>query len=104
MLPLIGTLNTVFCVKLFGAASGVELFLLPCALLATLFRPDERSKTVIVAALPFIAYLFVDDRLGPPLMMTTAYARLIALNGMSVATLIALIGLMNSTMLAARQA
>jgi hypothetical protein len=35
-------------------------------------------------------------------MVTSEYARLIALNGMSVAALIALIGLLCSTMLAAR--
>jgi len=103
LLPLIGTLNTIFCVKLFGTASDVELFLLPCALLATLlFRSGEQWKTLILAALPFIAYVFIDDRLGPPLMVTTEHARLIALNGMSVAALFTLIGLMGSTMLAAQ--
>jgi hypothetical protein len=104
LLPLAGVGNTVFCVKLFGASSGVELFLIPCALLGTiLFRPDDRLKTAIVAALPFVAYLFIDAHLGPPAMMTSDYARLIALNGMSVAALIALIGLLCSTLLAARE-
>lgn len=101
LLLLAGVGNTVFCTKLFGAASGVELFLLPCALLGTvLFRPDERLKSALVAALPFIAYLVVDARLGEPVMVTSDHARLIALNGMSVAALIALIGLLCSTMLA----
>jgi hypothetical protein len=68
-----------------------------------LFRPDERPKAAIVAALPFIAYLFVDAHLGQPVMMTSDYARLVALNGMSVAALIALIGLLCSTLLAARE-
>lgn len=104
LLPLAGVGNTVFCVKLFGAASGVEVFLLPCALLGTvLFRPDERLKSAIVVALPFIAYLFVDAHLGEPVMMTSEYARLVALNGMSVAALIALIGLLCSTQLATRE-
>ncbi len=104
LLPLVGTVNTLFCVKLFGTASGVELFLLPCALLGTLlFRPEERLKTAMVAALPFIVYLFIDDRFGPPVMVTREYARLVALNGMSVAALIALIGLLSSTLLATRQ-
>lgn len=105
LLPLVGVVNTVFCVKLFGASSGVELFLLPCALLGTiLFRPHERLTTIVVAALPFLAYLVVDHRLGSPLMVTSEYTRLIALNGMSVAALIALIGLLSSTILAAREA
>ncbi len=103
LLPLAGVGNTVFCVKLFGTSSGVELFLLPCALLGTiLFRPDERLKTAIVAALPFIVYLFVDAHLGQPVMMTSDYSRLVALNGVSVAALIALIGLLSSTLLAER--
>jgi hypothetical protein len=105
LLVLAGVGNTVFCVKLFGTLSGVELFLLPCALLGTvLFRPDERLKSAIVAALPFIVYLLVDADLGQPVMVTSDYARLIALNGMSVAALIALIGLLCSTMLSAREA
>lgn len=103
LLPLIGVVNTVFCVKLFGVATGVELFLIPCALLGTiLFRPEERLKTAVVALLPFIAYLFVDAELGQPVMVTPDTARLVALNGMSVAALIALIGLFCSTILAAR--
>ena len=57
----------------------------------------------MVAALPFIVYLFIDDRFGAPVMVTREYTRLIALNGMSVAALIALIGLLGSTLLAARQ-
>ena len=57
----------------------------------------------MVAALPFIVYLFIDDRFGPPVMVTREYARLVALNGMSVAALIALIGLLSSTLLATRQ-
>ena len=104
LLPLIGTFNTVFCVKLFGTASGVELFLLPCLLLATvLFRPEERWKIAIVAALPFAAYFFIDERLGPPLMSTTEHRQLIAINGISVASLISLVWLMVSTMFSAQQ-
>ena len=39
MLPIVGIVNTVFCVKLIGLATAVELFLLPCILLAAiLFR------------------------------------------------------------------
>ena len=103
LLPLVGVANTTFCVKLFGAASGVELFLIPCALLGTiLFRPDERLKAAIVAALPFITYLFIDAHLGRPLMLTSDYSSLVALNGMSAAALIAVIGLFCSALLAAQ--
>ncbi len=89
--------------QVFGAASGVELFLLPCALLGTvLFRPDERLKSAIVVALPFIAYLFVDAHLGEPVMMTSSM-RGSSPERMSVAALIALIGLLCSTLLATRE-
>jgi hypothetical protein len=43
LLPIAGVANTVLCVKLFGVASAVELFLFSCILLAAiLFRPAER--------------------------------------------------------------
>ncbi len=44
LLPIAGVANTVLCVKLFGVASAVELFLFPRILLgAILFRPTERT-------------------------------------------------------------
>jgi len=42
-LPLIGIANTVWCTALFGPASGIALFLLPCIVLAILVpHADER--------------------------------------------------------------
>ena len=97
LMILAGTANTVFCVKLFGAPSGVELFLLPCALLAALlFRPDERVRSLPLLALPFASYLLIDSRLGAPVMQVAEsnYASLVAINATSVAALTALIGLL----------
>ncbi|MGY3449381.1 hypothetical protein [Bradyrhizobium sp. USDA 4353] len=97
LMVLAGTLNTVFCVKLFGAHSGVELFLIPCALLgALLFRPDERLRSLPLLALPFASYLLIDSRLGAPVMQVADanYPSLISINAMSVAALTALIGLL----------
>jgi hypothetical protein len=61
-LPIAGAANTVLCVKLFGVASAVELFLFPCILLAAiLFRPAERVVAAFVLLTPFIAYLGLES-------------------------------------------
>ncbi|MGC2781492.1 MAG: hypothetical protein WA418_38230 [Bradyrhizobium sp.] len=99
LMVLTGTANTVFCVKLFGASSGVELFLLPCALLAALlFRPDERMRSLPLLALPFMSYLLIDSRLGDPVMKVadSDCASLVAINATSVGALTALIGTLAS--------
>jgi hypothetical protein len=103
MLPIAGVANTVLCVKLFGAASAVELFLLPCLLLGSiLFRPHERIATAPVLALPFIAYLLVDWKFGVAMKVLNCneYAALITVNAMSVAALTVLIGILFTSILA----
>src|ERR1700761_3635812 len=68
MLPVIGTANGILAVKLIGIETGVELFLLPCVLLATmLFRSGERLVMLAVLAFPFAAYFFLDRIAGAPL-------------------------------------
>ena len=58
LLPLIGVANTMLSVKLFGIASGAQLFLLPCVLLgALLFRSTERAVMALVLAVTFLAYI-----------------------------------------------
>ena len=107
MLPIAGVANTMLCVKLFGTASAVELFLLPCVLLgAILFRPHERLAMIPVLALPFIVYLAVDWNLGAAMQVlnNNEYKALVAVNAMSVAALIALIGLFFASVLAGREA
>jgi hypothetical protein len=96
MLPTIGTLNGVLAVKLIGIETGVELFLLPCVLLAAiLFRRGERLVMLAVLAFPFVAYFLLDRYVGAPLVSYTAaeYRSIISMNGFSVASLFALIGL-----------
>lgn len=42
-MPVTGVANTVWTVRILGVASGTELFLMPCAVLAALlFRRTER--------------------------------------------------------------
>jgi hypothetical protein len=96
LLPIAGVANTVLCVKLFGVDTAVELFLLPCVLLAALlFRPCERAVMVLVLAVPFVAYLGLDWNLEPPLQVFSEkeYRSIVAIHGMSVAALTILIGL-----------
>ncbi|MGJ4888339.1 hypothetical protein ACQR1Y_09105 [Bradyrhizobium sp. HKCCYLRH3099] len=103
LMVLTGTGNTVFSVKLFGIHSGVELFLIPCALLgALLFRPEERLQSLPLLGLPFVCYLVVDAHLGEPLMRVaeTNYASLVSINAMSVGALTVLIGLLAAARMA----
>lgn len=95
MLPVVGTLNGVLAVKLIGTETGVELFLLPCVLLATiLLRPSERLAMLLVVALPFAAYFLADPFVGAPLATYSAgeYRSIVSMNAFSVASLFALIG------------
>ena len=103
MLCCVGTLNTVFCRWLLGAASGVELFLIPCmALAALLFRPHERLA-MGCAALPPVLAFFLDGQYGQPLVAYTgaqAHA-ILRLNAGSVGTLMFFIGFVFAKLLSA---
>jgi hypothetical protein len=95
MLPVIGTANGVLAVKLIGADTAVEMFLLPCVLLATLlFRPTERLVMAVIVAVPFVAYFVLDHAVGSPLAVfsNAEYRSIISMHAFSVASLFALIG------------
>lgn len=97
-LPVLGTLNTVWCIKLLGMDSGVALFLLPCIGLAGLsFTTAERRLSLSLLALPFAFFLWQTHGpgLGAPLLSFTPAqaAALRGLNIASVGTLTAFIGL-----------
>ncbi len=106
MLPIVGVANTVLSVKLIGLNTAVELFLLPCILLAAiLFRTSERLTMVPVLLVPFVAYFLVDGRLGNPLQIFDAgsYASIVALHAVSVACLTAFVGLQFASILSERR-
>jgi len=105
MLPIVGVANVLLWLKLFGSASGVELYLFVCILLgAVLPRTGERLKMAAALALALIVYLAIGRRLEPVQTLSTeAYALFAAVNAFSVAILIAVIGLMLSLILAARR-
>jgi hypothetical protein len=95
MLPTIGTANGILAVKLIGIDTGVELFLLPCVLLAAiLFRPGERLVMLAVLSFPFAAYFLLDQFVGAPIATysTSEYRSIIAMHAFSVASLFVVIG------------
>ena len=95
LLLFAGIGNTVLCRFAFGPGSGVEVFLLPCILLALLlFRSGERVYGLGFAALAYAAYLVPATLPGLPLHVyePDEYAALQRLNFLSAASLTALIG------------
>jgi hypothetical protein len=95
MLPLVGVANTAIAVKALGSASGVELFYLPCALLAAaLSKPGEGLLAALALGATLLAYLVGDRWLAPPLAQLSpdALAAMVRLHAMSVGGLLAYIG------------
>ena len=94
LLVVAGTANTVLCSYIYGIASGVWLFLVPCAALATLlFRVGERRALLLAALLPIGAYALLNSRLGPQL---GGFGALFGLNAGSTGSLSLFMGLVFS--------
>ncbi|MBI1365258.1 MAG: hypothetical protein GC153_04810 [Alphaproteobacteria bacterium] len=99
LLPIIGMANTIVSAKVFGQASGLEIFLIPCALIATIFfRTSERLFTVILVGAAFLIYLGLDGAYGTPVHVYSPLENqsFFKLNAMSAATLTVFIGLLAS--------
>lgn len=99
LLPLTGIANGILSTKAFGVGSGVEIFLLPCALIgAALFRPSERAIGLVVVAFSAAAYFIPARFFGQPLADYTAAdsSAMVGLNALSAATLVVFIGLLLS--------
>ncbi|WP_297443649.1 hypothetical protein [Acidocella sp.] len=97
-LPALGTLNTLWCAKLLGGASGVELFLLPCISLATLsFTTRERWLSFALMAPPIALYLSHGNAgwlISPLLHFTPVQLQALrTLNAASVGMLTAFLGM-----------
>ncbi|MBW6424151.1 hypothetical protein KX729_22045 [Rhizobium sp. XQZ8] len=95
-LPLVGTLDTLFETKLFGQASGTELFFAACIMLAALsFTPEEKWWQRGMAALVFAVFAFSRSYLGAPLhnWSDADLTILFNLNAFAVASLMAFIAL-----------
>lgn len=99
LLPLTGIANGILSTKAFGVGSGVEIFLLPCALIgAALFRPVERPIGLVIVALSAAAYFIPVRFLGQPLASYSVAdnSAMVGLNALSAATLVVFIGLLLS--------
>lgn len=97
LLPLAGIANTALSAKVFGVASGVEMFLIPCVLIGfVVFRPSERVIGLFIAGLAFLMFTLLHGSYGVPLHVYTPleYASFVKLNATSVGTLTAFVGLL----------
>jgi hypothetical protein len=95
--PLVGTANTLFCMKIMGEASGNALFLVPCAMAAALsFRERERWIMLSLVWLPVAAFLLTIDRLGAPLQPFTdaEFATMLRLNAVSTGVFVGFLGML----------
>jgi hypothetical protein len=91
ILALVGAANTIWCLKLFGPASGVGLFLYPCIVLpALLFRREERWLMLPLLGLMLALWFLPVTAFGAPLvgLTTPELVRLSALDAGSVAFLL----------------
>lgn len=94
-LPAIGAFDTVFATKLFGAESGMELFFVPCLLLAVVgFAPREARPARALVAVLFGLCVGLHGRYGAALGPWTAEeaARLADVTVFAVASLSAFVG------------
>lgn len=89
LLVLAGVANGMLNAKAFGTASGVELFLIPCGLIALLGfdRTERRTQSLLLLAVAIAA--LVHGHYGAPLGRFDApqYARFFRLNAISVIAL-----------------
>ena len=100
LLPLTGLANVVVSAKAFGAASGVAMFIVPCALIAAaFFRPSERVFAFALLALALAIFLGIDSYAAGPDPPTTRRPNTrpsSRLNALSASALVTLLGLMLS--------
>lgn len=91
--PAIGALNTAFCTMVLGRGSGVEVFLVPCAVLTVLACPSG-SKWATGAMIAFLYATFAVGRLlplGPVITLSLEQLEaLVSLNAWSAASFTAM--------------
>jgi hypothetical protein len=90
---LVGTVNTLWCMKLLGSASGVGLFFLPCIVVSVLLPRGWQRMTGIVV--PLLLLLIPGQWFGPSIMALTSAQQmhLLVLNQFSAACLLGLLAL-----------
>ena len=91
-LALAGLADTAFATIMFGQASGVAAFLVPCAMLAALsFTPEEAWTSRALTALTFVVFSAL--LWAAPAGLAPLPTGLLSLNLYSAAALTAFIGL-----------
>lgn len=103
MLPVVGIVNTMLSAKAFGVESGVEIFLIPCALIAMVFfRPSERLVAFGLAGLALLVFVGFRGAYGEPIHTYTSveYAGFLKLNAVSAGALTAFVGLLAANVVA----
>jgi hypothetical protein len=99
LLPLTGMSNVMVSAKAFGAASGVEIFLMPCALIAAaFFGPNERGIGLALLAAALGTFL-IRGHYGTPMYAYSAeeLAAFVRLNAVSAGMLVAFVGFVLSS-------
>jgi len=97
LLPLIGTINALYAMKLLGQGSGNALYLVPCLVVAALsFRASERWVMLPLVWFPVAAFLLSLDWLGAPLVPFTdaEFATMLRLNVISAGIFVGFIGML----------
>jgi len=92
---LAGMANTIVVTAIFGQASGVELFLMPCVLIAAaFFRASDSVIAMGLVALGLGLFLGLDGRYGAPICQCSAADQkaLLGLHAISAGTLVVFIG------------
>ncbi|MDO6966638.1 hypothetical protein [Rhizobium alvei] len=95
-LPVVGTLDTLFETKLFGSASGTDLYFAACIMLVALsFRAHELWWQRGLTAFVFLVFVVSRYGIGAPLHVWSSedLATLLNLNTFAVASLLAFIAL-----------
>ena len=103
LLPLAGIGNTVLSAAVFGVASGVEVFLIPCALIACLlFRPGARFWSYAFVIMAILSFTVLRGWYGAPVHLYTSeeYADFVTLNAFSAGMLACFVGLLGSNLIA----
>ena len=107
LLVVAGIANTILSTWAFGKASAVEIFLLPCALIAALlFRPSERAVGFALIGAAGLAWFWLGGLYPPALHAYSAeeYGRFASLNIGSASTLTIFVGLLGAGLIARRDA
>jgi hypothetical protein len=109
-LPFISTANMLWCTKVLGPSCGLELFLMPCVMLAgLLYRRPEKPWLMIATSFALAAYalpsVLPSGPLGTPILLLPAEAarRLAALNEGSALTLVLVIAWQTAALLRMRE-